>query len=696
MSKKSTCADSLDEQHPAPYRETNSHQGIMSVRSFSAFEKEDDDGENGDNVHDILRRRSSLGISMAEAIASPIAFRRIWAETASLTLTDGQPGRQRRRNSIQSNPERGWAGNIIPTAPGDPQSAETRSPSGHNRSSMSPSTESREDSLSSPEPVNGDILHGLQSKGPTEHDKLEPLTEKEIDPASFNLISPCNGQVPRYSLEARSEMLFSKEHLEAIFDDPRLLQRFTNFLYAFRPKSVPVLVYYLDALKALRAINYANAVAQSLVPLKEVELGDEELSDVMNESLRGKANKAFATLAEEDLPAYITHTWTQTVRVTMRKRIMDTLPNHLIHLSEGLAEVFCLTDPSRGGNPVILASKEFHTMTQYGMKHVIGRNSCFLQGPHTNSSSIKRIREHLEAGKEHCEAILNYRRDGSPFMNLLMVAPLIDSRGVIRYHIGAQIDISGLVKECAGLESLERLVSRRHDNSVTDDGDGAPAPRSSKDKFRELAEMFSIGELRTVRESGGSMHSTHEGVAMDTEAGSSRLNSRPLSMNDAGPERRDSDPVLNISSLSGRRLGSVYEDYLLVRPYPSLRVLFASPSLRFPGMLQSKFMSRIGGSQTLRDEIVQAFADGRGATARVRWVTRADNHGKGRWIHSTPLFGSNAVVGVWMVVLIDDDEDATPRRMRVAPPVSSSIGGQKPFDDDTSNAPGPSSPKRAL
>jgi len=52
------------------------------------------------------------------------------------------------------------------------------------------------------------------------------------------------------------------------------------------------------------------------------------------------------------------------------------------------------------------------------------------------------------------------RRDGSPFMNLLMCAPLCDSRGTIRYFIGAQVDVSGLVKECSDMESFRRLVNK--------------------------------------------------------------------------------------------------------------------------------------------------------------------------------------------------------------------------------------------
>lgn len=54
---------------------------------------------------------------------------------------------------------------------------------------------------------------------------------------------------------------------------------------------------------------------------------------------------------------------------------------------------------------VLLA--EFHRTTQYGMSYAIGRNCRFLQGPRTNPLSVRRIREALQSGKEHCEVFLN-------------------------------------------------------------------------------------------------------------------------------------------------------------------------------------------------------------------------------------------------------------------------------------------------
>lgn len=411
------------------------------------------------------------------------------------------------------------------------------------------------------------------------------------------------------------------------------------------------------------------------------------------------------------------------------------------------------------------------------MDYVLGRNCRFLQGPKTNPFSVKRIKEKLEVGKEHVETFLNYRRDGSPFMNLLMVAPLFDSRGKVRYHIGAQVDVSGLVKEAAGLESLERLVARenpellpqhyqqpqsptkpdhkrsRHakfssgasvrTNGVEKANGGGSGDNQqngdSRDEFRELAAMFTMQELRTVRESGGSLHRVQQEDISSTENVANWRKPRVLIRDDMTLDRRDSDPVLHdtaamyavqeppsaaangdsshrrigsgggkpasvhsseriymgpdpsspsSANIGGGRLSGVYEHYLLVRPYPSLKILFASPSLRVPGMLQSSFMARVGGSPRLLDAIESALADGQGVTAKVRWLSSVSASaasrniddtaapGRGRWIHATPLLGSNGAVGVWMVVLVDDEAEASRRLPREAPPVERYVNGR--------------------
>lgn len=251
---------------------------------------------------------------------------------------------------------------------------------------------------------------------------LDPVGGEDLDPSSFDLVMPVDqdGAVTgKYELEERSELLFSSRHLQGIFDDSAQLHQFSNFLYQHRPSSVPLLTYYLEALKALRAIEYSNAVLRTLGPLTDFDFTHEffQAQPTANQELQAKAHMAFEIMAREDLPMYITHVWIQTVTVSIRHRIMGT-PHHA---AEGLAEVFCLTDPSRHDNPIVFMTEEFNRTTQYGVDYIIGRNCRFLQGPTTNPFSVKRIREKLEAGVEHYETFLNYRRDGTPFMNLLMV-----------------------------------------------------------------------------------------------------------------------------------------------------------------------------------------------------------------------------------------------------------------------------------
>ncbi|KAI9838578.1 MAG: hypothetical protein M1819_004890 [Sarea resinae] len=552
-------------------------------------------------------------------------------------------------------------------------------PQSSQRSSNASAVETHDTTGTSP-----DLLGPLQTKGlPDDSDPMDPLLED--DPKSFDLVAPLDHTQKHtgFSLETRSQQLFSREHLEVIFADRVLLHKFSSFLGKYRPQSMPVLIYYLDALKALRAIKYSNAIQESLEPIEDHDFTTHPPRMTVNAILEEKANQAFDVLVKNDLPAYITHLYVQVVSQHVQRRVSGTLPPHLREASEGLAEVFCLTDPSRPDNPIIFASEEFHRTTQYGVDYAVGRNCRFLQGPNTNPFSVKRIGDALRAGKDHCEVFLNYRRDGSPFMNLLMTAPLCDSRGKIRYYIGAQADVSGLVKDCTDLESLGRLVAGQ-DMDKTSLINGSVAGGDDTNEFQELSEMLNVAELETVRKYGGRMHRDH----FDDEDNSNKHWHRPrLLLREQGAEQ---NRTLQAEGRMKTKLTSVYQNvttsgsqilclqrltciqYLLVRPYPSLRILFASPSLRVPGILQSPFMNKIGGSSRVREELTAALAEGRGVTAKVRWTSKSDE-GRSRWIHCTPLFGHNGKIGVWMIVIVDDENEVN-RKWRLAPPVDAKIG----------------------
>ena len=139
-------------------------------------------------------------------------------------------------------------------------------------------------------------------------------------------------------------------------------------------------------------------------------------------------------------------------------------------------------------------------------------------------------------------------------MNLLMIAPLRDSRGEIRYHIGAQVDVSGIVKECTDLESLRRLVQRQDDQDAPGEEDD-----QTTNAFRELSEMFNMHELDTVRRCGGRMH---KDMPATTDLTSTSNWHRPrLMINETSPDLTRSTRPFNPRS-SGQ-LGGVYHNVRL-------------------------------------------------------------------------------------------------------------------------------------
>lgn len=150
-------------------------------------------------------------------------------------------------------------------------------------------------------------------------DAMEPLYGDLT--GSFDLVAPPNVGHDVFSLERRSEQLFSQEHLQVIFSSPSSLLKFTAFLSTHRPQSVPMLIYYLDALKALKAIKYANAIAEALSPIRNHDFTKGLAHSTVNHELNDKAAQAFAVLTEEDLPAFVTQMYIQVVSQSISQRI---------------------------------------------------------------------------------------------------------------------------------------------------------------------------------------------------------------------------------------------------------------------------------------------------------------------------------------------------------------------------------------
>ncbi|XP_052139367.1 phototropin-1B isoform X2 [Oryza glaberrima] len=105
-------------------------------------------------------------------------------------------------------------------------------------------------------------------------------------------------------------------------------------------------------------------------------------------------------------------------------------------------QTFVVSDATRPNHPIMYASAGFFNMTGYTSKEVVGRNCRFLQGSGTNPHEIDKIRQALANGSNYCGRILNYKKDGTPFWNLLTIAPIKDEDGRLLKFIGMQVEVS--------------------------------------------------------------------------------------------------------------------------------------------------------------------------------------------------------------------------------------------------------------
>ena len=124
-----------------------------------------------------------------------------------------------------------------------------------------------------------------------------------------------------------------------------------------------------------------------------------------------------------------------------------------------------ISDPNVPDNPIIFANDAFCTLTGYDRSEIVGKNCRFLQGPDTTGASIDQIRSAVAEKKVAIIEIVNYRKDGTSFINALQIGPIYDENGDLKHYFGSQNDITQLresetsAKRMADAELRHRLLN---------------------------------------------------------------------------------------------------------------------------------------------------------------------------------------------------------------------------------------------
>jgi PAS domain S-box-containing protein len=132
------------------------------------------------------------------------------------------------------------------------------------------------------------------------------------------------------------------------------------------------------------------------------------------------------------------------------------IPQRLIPLIAESPIASVISNPRLKDNPIIACNDAFMELTGYDESSILGRNCRFLAGPATEPWLTETIKSGVRRHSPVLVEILNYKRDGTPFRNAVLVAPIFDEEGDLKYFLGSQVELEA---DAPGPNSSRRMAA---------------------------------------------------------------------------------------------------------------------------------------------------------------------------------------------------------------------------------------------
>ncbi|KAI9150149.1 white collar 1 [Paramyrothecium foliicola] len=186
--------------------------------------------------------------------------------------------------------------------------------------------------------------------------------------------------------------------------------------------------------------------------------------------------------------------------------LVATRKNPQINLGAvDLSCAFVVCDVNMNDCPIIYVSDNFQNLTGYSRHEIIGQNCRFLQAPDGNveagskrefvdDGAVYSLKKMVHEGREVQQSLINYRKGGKPFLNLLTMIPIPWDTEEIRYFIGFQIDLV----ECPDAISGQEMGGVRVNYKHSDIGQYIWNPPSSSQWEPEKGQTLGVDDVSTL------------------------------------------------------------------------------------------------------------------------------------------------------------------------------------------------------
>ncbi|KAM0265596.1 hypothetical protein ACHAQJ_000028 [Trichoderma viride] len=111
-----------------------------------------------------------------------------------------------------------------------------------------------------------------------------------------------------------------------------------------------------------------------------------------------------------------------------------------------------LCDLSLPNTPIVYVSPGFYELTGYSPQEIMGRNCRFLQSPPheqppagsksaESPEPVTKMRRAIRANQEVRVEVVNYKKNGQPFNNIVTILPLCPDSSGHHYAVGLQAEV---------------------------------------------------------------------------------------------------------------------------------------------------------------------------------------------------------------------------------------------------------------
>ncbi|KAK1254502.1 hypothetical protein MKX08_008497 [Trichoderma sp. CBMAI-0020] len=342
------------------------------------------------------------------------------------------------------------------------------------------------------------------------------------EPQSIDLFSGTGGQVPGLTASPITGQLNAGQFAPS--DDSFAMTGDSNSAsLGVRPNGGP------DGMGVVRDEDMMNAPLQQFAPMNaghphlNVESGMGGFAPNMSSSLHGplpvipaQPNTSSMDMTQPSPSGGATPVRDQSKERTIYSKsgfdmlkalwLVATRKAPKIHLGAvDMSCAFVVCDVTMNDCPIIYVSDNFQNLTGYSRHEIIGQNCRFLQAPDgkveagskrefVDDGAVFNLKRMIKEGREVQQSLINYRKGGKPFLNLLTMIPIPWDTDEIRYFIGFQIDLVECPDAISGQEMGGVKVNYKH----SDIGQYIWTPPPSNHLESENGQTLGVDDVSTL------------------------------------------------------------------------------------------------------------------------------------------------------------------------------------------------------